>query len=51
MEGILTLHDFMLYTKSVTYIIVVGALLGLAGFFWFLTERDEEPDENPPAEH
>jgi nitrogen fixation-related uncharacterized protein len=51
MEGILTLHDFMLYTKSVTYILVVVALLGLAGFFWFLNERDEDDQDEPGIEH
>ena len=42
METIYTLHEFMLHTKSVTYVLIVAALLGITGFWLFLTERDEE---------
>jgi hypothetical protein len=42
MEGMfLTLHEFMVYTKGITYILMVLALLGITGFWLFLTEGDE----------
>ena len=37
-----TLQDFMLHTKSVTYILMVAALIGI-GFFWrFLCAKDKD---------
>ncbi len=43
MEGVIyTLQDFMLHTKSVTYIIMVGILIGMPAFWLYLTGRDEE---------
>ena len=43
MEGMIyTLHDFMVYTKGITYILIVLALLGITGFWLFLTGGDEE---------
>ena len=39
-----TLQDYMLHTETITYIIIVAALVGFTFFFRFLTERDE--DEN-----
>ena len=42
METIYTLHEFMLHTKNVTYVLIVAALLGITGFWLFLTERDDE---------
>ena len=42
MENINTLHEFMLHTKNVTYVLIVVALLGIAGFWRFLTDRDKE---------
>jgi len=36
-----TLHDFMLHTESVTYILIVLALIGIAGFWCFLTGNDD----------
>ena len=42
METIYTLQEFMLHTKNITYVLIVAALLGIAGFWLFLTGRDEE---------
>ena len=43
MEGMIhTLHDFMVYTKGITYILAVIALFGITGFWLFLTGEDEE---------
>ena len=46
MEGMLhTLHDFMVYTKSITYILIVLALVGITGFWIFLSGGDEEKED------
>lgn len=37
-----TLHDFMLHTKGVTYILMVVALLAITAFWRFLTGRDKD---------
>lgn len=37
-----TLHDFMLHTKSLVYILMAGILIALPLFWYFLTERDEK---------
>jgi hypothetical protein len=37
-----TLHDFMVHTKGAAYILMGAILLGLLGFWLFLTGRDEE---------
>ena len=42
METIHTLHDYMLHTESTTYILIVGALIGITFFYRFLTDRDED---------
>jgi hypothetical protein len=34
----------MLHTDSITYIIIVAALIGLTFFYRFLTERDDDED-------
>ena len=39
-----TLQEYMLHTETITYIIIVAALVGFTFFFRFLTERDD--DEN-----
>lgn len=44
METIQTLQDFMLHTESITYIIIVAALIGITLFYRFLTDGDD--DEN-----
>jgi hypothetical protein len=36
-----TLQDFMFYSKSVTYILIVAVLLGFVWFWSFLNERDD----------
>jgi hypothetical protein len=42
METIHTLHDYMLRTESMTYILIVGALVGITFFYRFLTDRDDD---------
>ena len=42
MDDIHTLQEFMLHTKNITYILIVAALVGIAGFWRFLSERDDE---------
>ena len=37
-----TLQEFMTYTESITYILIVAILLGMLGFWIFLVERDED---------
>ena len=42
METIHTLQDYMLHTESITYIIIVAALIGITFFYRFLTDRDDD---------
>jgi hypothetical protein len=43
MEGaIYTLQEFMLYTETITYLLIVAALIAITGFWLFLTGRDED---------
>ncbi len=42
MEMFTTLYDFMVYTKGVTYLLMGATLLGLWGFWFFLTGRDKK---------
>ena len=37
-----TLQDFFTFSKGVVYILVIFSLIALAGFWNFLTERDED---------
>jgi hypothetical protein len=37
-----TLQEFYTYTKGITYILMVLILVGITGFWLFLTERDEQ---------
>jgi len=37
-----TLQEYMLHTEGVTYILIVVALCCLAGFWGWLTARDDE---------
>ena len=39
-----TLQEYMLHTETITYIIIVAALIGMTFFYRFLTDRDD--DEN-----
>jgi hypothetical protein len=41
-ESIHTLHEYMLHTDSITYILIVGALIGITFFYRFLTDRDDD---------
>ena len=42
METIYTLQDYMLRTESITYILIIGALIGITFFYRFLTDRDDD---------
>ena len=43
MDGtIYTLQDFMFHTESITYLLIVAALIAITGFWLFLNGRDEE---------
>ena len=45
MEGTIhTLQEYMLHTESITYILIVVALIGITFFFRFLTDRDDDED-------
>ena len=37
-----TLHDFFLYTESITYVIMAASLAGIVGFWCFLNGRNED---------
>ena len=37
-----TLQDFLTHTKAVVYILIIVTLVLLAGFWSFLTERDQD---------
>ncbi len=39
-----TLQDFMLHTKGAAYILMGAMILGLLGFWRYLTGRDEDKD-------
>ena len=41
-DTIYTLQEFMLRTESITYIIMGLSLIGVIGFWLFLTENDED---------
>ena len=41
-ESIHTLHEYMLRTDSITYILIVAALIGITFFYRFLTDRDDD---------
>jgi len=53
-NAIHTLHQFMLRTESITYILVVAALVAFPVFWRFLNERDDDGGDGaggPPAGH
>ena len=53
-DAINTLHDFMLRTEGLTYIMIVVALCGFIFFWRFLSERDDDRDPlgpDRPGEH
>ena len=37
-----TLQEFMTHTKGMAYILIVLTLIGLLGFWKFLTARDDD---------
>jgi hypothetical protein len=39
-----TLHDFLVYTKSAAYILMGVSVLGILGFWLYITGRDEDKD-------
>ncbi len=39
-----TLHDFMLHTKSMAYLLVGAMIVGMLGFWLYLTGRDEDKE-------
>lgn len=39
---IYTLHDFMLHTKTITYVLMGVALVSFVGYWAFLTGREEK---------
>jgi len=43
-SGIQTLQEYMFHTESITYILIVGALLGITFFWLFLSQRDDEDE-------
>jgi hypothetical protein len=49
-----TLHDFMLRTESITYLLILAALGGFIFFWRFLSERDDAREylgADRPEEH
>jgi hypothetical protein len=43
MEGTFyTLQNFMTFSKGITYIIMVAALISMLGFWLFLSGRDKD---------
>jgi hypothetical protein len=42
MDFFYTLQEFMTFTKGVTYILMVAALLSVVGFWRFLSGNDED---------
>jgi len=41
-QTIYTLQDFMLHTENISYIIMGLSLIGILGFWLFLTQTDDE---------
>mgnify|MGYP001024952598 CR=1 FL=1 len=54
-EAIHTLHDFMLHTEGITYIMIVAALCGFIFFWRFFIERGDDRDylgaDRPEGHH
>jgi hypothetical protein len=42
MDDFHTLQEFMTFTKGITYILMVAALLSVVGFWRFLSGNDED---------
>jgi hypothetical protein len=43
-DSIYTLQDYMFHTESITYILIVGALLAITLFWLFLSQRDDDEE-------
>lgn len=43
-NSFVTLQEFMLHTKGAAYVLVGGMILGILGFWLYLTSRDDEKD-------
>lgn len=43
-ESIHTLQEYMFHTESITYILIVAALLGITFFWLFLSQRDDDEE-------
>ncbi len=43
-ESIHTLQEYMFHTESITYILIIGALLGFTFFYLFLSQRDDDEE-------
>jgi hypothetical protein len=37
-----TLHDFMIHTENVTYLLIGASLVGIVAFWRFLSGRDQD---------
>ncbi len=46
-----TLHSFLLHTESITYLVMLISLLSILGFWFFLTERDNDQEEETQQRH
>ena len=45
MDGAIhTLQEYMFHTESITYILIVAALLGFTFFYLFLNQRDDDEE-------
>ena len=44
-ESIHTLQEYMFHTESITYILIVLALLGFTFFYLFLSQREDDNEE------
>ena len=45
MDGAIhTLQEYMFHTETITYILIIGALLGFTFFYLFLSQRDDDEE-------
>jgi len=40
-----TLQDFYTYTKGIAYVLIVLTLIGMAGFWLYLTDQENDDEE------
>ena len=43
-DNINTLQEYMFHTESITYILIIAALLGFTFFYLFLSQRDDDEE-------